>query len=208
MALILADFLVLLHLLFVVFVVAGGFLLLRWPKIAWLQLPAAVWGAYIAGSSVGRLYRIQQRHLPADPAGKSPACPRRRGRLQRQLRRALPDADTVSGEPDRADSDCLGRVGRGGQSCRLCAGLSSMETTPCLMPVERNQAARILHSLSYVLLPTVPDRVSTRRGLKFAGTRLKMSGLPSHRSDNILESNRPISHEHPRHPDPHHSSAA
>jgi len=51
MALILADFLVLLHLLFVVFVVAGGFLLLRWPKIAWLQLPAAVWGATIEFSS-------------------------------------------------------------------------------------------------------------------------------------------------------------
>jgi len=51
MALILADFLVLLHLLFVVFVVAGGFLLLRWPKIAWLQLPAAVWGASIEFSS-------------------------------------------------------------------------------------------------------------------------------------------------------------
>jgi hypothetical protein len=51
MALILADFLVLLHLLFVVFVVAGGFLLLRWPKIAWLQVPAAVWGAYIEFSS-------------------------------------------------------------------------------------------------------------------------------------------------------------
>ena len=51
MALILADFLVLLHLLFVVFVVAGGFLLLRWPRIAWLQLPAAVWGAYIEFSS-------------------------------------------------------------------------------------------------------------------------------------------------------------
>jgi len=51
MALILADLLVLLHLLFVVFVVAGGFLLLRWPKIAWLQVPAAVWGAYIEFSS-------------------------------------------------------------------------------------------------------------------------------------------------------------
>ena len=51
MALILADFLVLLHLLFVAFVVAGGFLLLRWPKVAWLQVPAAVWGAYIEFSS-------------------------------------------------------------------------------------------------------------------------------------------------------------
>lgn len=51
MALILADILVLLHLLFVVFVVAGGFLLLRWPRLAWLQLPAAVWGATIEFSS-------------------------------------------------------------------------------------------------------------------------------------------------------------
>lgn len=51
MALILADILVLLHLLFVVFVVASGFLLLRWPRLAWLQLPAAVWGATIEFSS-------------------------------------------------------------------------------------------------------------------------------------------------------------
>jgi hypothetical protein len=47
MAVILADGLVVLHLLFVVFVVAGGFLLLRWPKLVWLHLPAAAWGALI-----------------------------------------------------------------------------------------------------------------------------------------------------------------
>ncbi len=47
MAAFLADALVLLHLLFVAFVVAGGFLLLRWPQLAWLHLPAAIWGAYI-----------------------------------------------------------------------------------------------------------------------------------------------------------------
>jgi hypothetical protein len=35
------------HLFFVVFVVAGGFLLARWPKLAWLHVPAAAWGAYI-----------------------------------------------------------------------------------------------------------------------------------------------------------------
>lgn len=39
--------LVLAHLLFVAFVMAGGFLLLRWPKLVWLHLPAAVWGALI-----------------------------------------------------------------------------------------------------------------------------------------------------------------
>ena len=47
MTVILADGLVVLHLLFVVFVMAGGFLLLRWPKLAWLHLPAAAWSAWI-----------------------------------------------------------------------------------------------------------------------------------------------------------------
>ena len=47
MPLILADILVVLHLLFVVFVVGGGFLLVRWPKLAWLHLPAVAWGATI-----------------------------------------------------------------------------------------------------------------------------------------------------------------
>ena len=43
----LADVVVLLHAAFVCFVVAGGFLVLRQPRIAWLHLPAAVWGAWI-----------------------------------------------------------------------------------------------------------------------------------------------------------------
>lgn len=47
MTVIVADGLVVLHLLFVAFVMAGGFLLLRWPKLAWLHLPAAAWGAWI-----------------------------------------------------------------------------------------------------------------------------------------------------------------
>lgn len=47
MAVILADALVMMHLLFVAFVVAGGFLLVRWPKLLWLHLPAAAWGATI-----------------------------------------------------------------------------------------------------------------------------------------------------------------
>ena len=46
-ATILADVLVLLHLLFVVFVMTGGFLLVRWPRLLWLHLPAAAWGAFI-----------------------------------------------------------------------------------------------------------------------------------------------------------------
>jgi len=43
----LADLLVVAHLLFVAFVMAGGALLIRWPRLIWLHLPAAVWGAYI-----------------------------------------------------------------------------------------------------------------------------------------------------------------
>ena len=44
---ILADLVVLLHLLFIVFVAAGGLLALRRAGLALLHLPAAAWGAYI-----------------------------------------------------------------------------------------------------------------------------------------------------------------
>ena len=44
---ILADLVLGLHFVFVVFVVAGGLLILRWPKVAFVHLPAAVWGAAI-----------------------------------------------------------------------------------------------------------------------------------------------------------------
>jgi len=43
----LADLVVGVHVLFVVFVVLGGLLVLRWPKVAYLHIPAAVWGAVI-----------------------------------------------------------------------------------------------------------------------------------------------------------------
>lgn len=43
----LADAVLLLHLAFIVFVVAGGWFLLRWPRLAWLHLPAALWGVTI-----------------------------------------------------------------------------------------------------------------------------------------------------------------
>ncbi len=43
----LADVLLVIHAAFVLFVVAGGLLVLRWPRLAWVHLPAAVWGAVI-----------------------------------------------------------------------------------------------------------------------------------------------------------------
>ena len=45
---VLATVVVLAHMAFVAFVVAGGALALRWPRVAWLHLPAALWGAMIA----------------------------------------------------------------------------------------------------------------------------------------------------------------
>jgi hypothetical protein len=43
----LADLILALHLVFVLFVVLGGLLVLRWPRIAWLHIPAAIWGVLI-----------------------------------------------------------------------------------------------------------------------------------------------------------------
>lgn len=46
----LADLVVLAHCGFVLFVVLGGLLTLRWRHIPWIHLPAAVWGAAIEWS--------------------------------------------------------------------------------------------------------------------------------------------------------------
>lgn len=43
----LADLVVVLHFCFVLFVLFGGVLALRWPRVVWVHLPAAVWGALI-----------------------------------------------------------------------------------------------------------------------------------------------------------------
>jgi Protein of Unknown function (DUF2784) len=44
---ILADATVVLHLAFVLFVVLGSGLVARWPRVAWVHLPAAGWGAWV-----------------------------------------------------------------------------------------------------------------------------------------------------------------
>lgn len=43
----LADAVLVIHLAFILFVVLGAFLALRWHWVAWLHLPAAFWGAYV-----------------------------------------------------------------------------------------------------------------------------------------------------------------
>lgn len=43
----LADFVAVVHIAFVAFVVFGGLLVLRHPRLTWLHLPAAAWGVMI-----------------------------------------------------------------------------------------------------------------------------------------------------------------
>lgn len=42
-----ADALVALHLAFIGFVAIGGLLVLRWPRLVWIHVPAVIWGALI-----------------------------------------------------------------------------------------------------------------------------------------------------------------
>jgi hypothetical protein len=44
---VLADLILILHLCFILFVVLGGALALKWPRVAWTHLPAAAWGALV-----------------------------------------------------------------------------------------------------------------------------------------------------------------
>lgn len=42
-----ADLIVIVHLGFVLFVLLGGVLVLKWPRLVWLHLPAVAWGAFV-----------------------------------------------------------------------------------------------------------------------------------------------------------------
>ena len=42
-----ADAVLVLHLAFIIFVLVGGIAVLRWPRLAWIHVPAAAWGALI-----------------------------------------------------------------------------------------------------------------------------------------------------------------
>lgn len=42
-----ADIIVLIHFLFILFVILGGFLVIRWRWVIWLHIPCAVWGVLI-----------------------------------------------------------------------------------------------------------------------------------------------------------------
>jgi hypothetical protein len=44
---VLADLVVWTHLVFVGFVVLGGLLVMKWPRLIWIHLPAVMWGVII-----------------------------------------------------------------------------------------------------------------------------------------------------------------
>lgn len=64
----LADATVAIHLLFIVFVITGGLLALRWPRIAWLHIPAFLWGGGI--EIAGRICPLTylENHFRAEAA--------------------------------------------------------------------------------------------------------------------------------------------
>ncbi len=47
MTLFLADLTIIAHALFIVFVILGGLFVLKWPKVMWLHIPCAIYGALI-----------------------------------------------------------------------------------------------------------------------------------------------------------------
>lgn len=92
----LSDFVLLVHFAFIVFVLGGGLLLLRWPRVVWLHLPAMIWGVLIeatgwlcpltplenyfralAGGNIYHTGFIEQYLLPlVYPAGLTPSIQR------------------------------------------------------------------------------------------------------------------------------------
>lgn len=64
MAIFVAGLLLLTHLAFVLFVVLGGLLVLKWPRVAWVHIPCALWGAAIEfGGWICPLTSLEQHFL-------------------------------------------------------------------------------------------------------------------------------------------------
>ena len=59
-----ADAVVVVHLLFIGLVVFGSFLTWRWPKVAWVHVPVAVYGAH---RTVTRSVTVRWALLPNMP---------------------------------------------------------------------------------------------------------------------------------------------
>ena len=46
------NILILLHFGFILFVVFGGLLVLKWPRLAWGHIPAVIWGVIVEGGGL------------------------------------------------------------------------------------------------------------------------------------------------------------
>ncbi|MDH3241727.1 MAG: DUF2784 domain-containing protein [Alphaproteobacteria bacterium] len=68
---VLADATVVVHLAFILFVLLGGLLVLRWRRLAWVHVPVALWGAGIEliGWVCPLTYLENHFRLKADEAG-------------------------------------------------------------------------------------------------------------------------------------------
>ena len=44
----LADLVMVVHFAGIAFIVAGGLLVWRWPRLVWLNVPAVAWGVFVA----------------------------------------------------------------------------------------------------------------------------------------------------------------
>jgi hypothetical protein len=83
-----ADLVLIVHLAFILFVILGGLLVLRRPRLVWLHLPAVVWGTLI---------EFHGRHLPyrADPRNPDRARLRRAPAEHGHLRLLAASAEAV-----------------------------------------------------------------------------------------------------------------
>ncbi len=67
----LATLVVVFHFAFLLFVIFGGLLVLRWPRAVWLHIPCFLWGSWIEVSGgICPLTPLEQRLRQA--AGESP----------------------------------------------------------------------------------------------------------------------------------------
>jgi hypothetical protein len=67
---VLADVVVVVHFAFVVFLVVGGLLAIRWPKVLWIHVPSVAWGAFIVTFSITCPLTPLERSLRARGGGE------------------------------------------------------------------------------------------------------------------------------------------
>jgi Protein of Unknown function (DUF2784) len=65
-----ADLVVVVHLLFICFVVGGVFLAWRWPRVVWVHIPAVIYGALVEFAGFTCPGGVRGFHLSAHVAGE------------------------------------------------------------------------------------------------------------------------------------------